>query len=157
MPSSPDWIDLKCPHCAWSELHGPAEIVHRLRAAGLLRSNSDATREELIELLRGVAGRLTCPGCQQQGLIAAAAIDEQADWPEARRCDSCGRPIPMERLEAIPTATRCAACQSGVEQGDETGETEFCPRCGSPMVLRQSRSAGITRYVMACSAPRCGR
>jgi len=154
MSSTPRWIDLKCPHCTWSELHGPTEIVRRLRGAGLLRSNSDATREELFELLRGVAGRLICPDCQRQGLVAVPA-NEQADWPEARRCESCGCAIPGERLEAIPTATRCAACQSGVEQGTETVETEFCPRCGSPMVLRQTRSRGITRYVMACSAPGC--
>lgn len=26
------------------------------------------------------------------------------------RCEGCGRPIPDERLEAIPTASRCVAC-----------------------------------------------
>src|SRR5687768_11995015 len=115
MSSTSPWIDLKCPHCAWSQVHGPGQIVERLRAAGILRSNSDATRDELSELLRGVAGRLTCPACQWPGLVAAPADDEPTDWPEARLCDSCGRPIPSERLEAIPTATRCAGCQSGVE------------------------------------------
>jgi DNA-directed RNA polymerase subunit M/transcription elongation factor TFIIS len=155
MSAAPHRIDLNCPHCGWSQLHGPAEIVQRLRTAGLLRSNSDATRDELIELLGGVADRLTCPDCGKRGLVAASAKDEDADWPAARRCESCGRPIPVERLEAVPAATLCAACQSGVEQGAVMGETEFCPRCGSPMVLRQTRSGGITRYVMACSAVRC--
>jgi hypothetical protein len=152
---SSNWIEVRCPECDWTEVHGPAEIVSRLRAAGLLRSNSDATREELAELLIGMASRLTCPDCQHTGLVAAPARDDQSDWPEARRCDVCGRAIPAERLEAIPTATKCAACQSGAEQGVETGEIDFCPRCGSPMVLRQTRSSGITRYVMTCSAPRC--
>lgn len=27
------------------------------------------------------------------------------------KCESCGRPIPLERLEAIPTATLCVACK----------------------------------------------
>lgn len=26
------------------------------------------------------------------------------------RCEGCGRPIPEERLEAIPTASRCVTC-----------------------------------------------
>ncbi len=26
------------------------------------------------------------------------------------RCEACGRPIPDERLEAVPTASRCVAC-----------------------------------------------
>ena len=32
------------------------------------------------------------------------------------RCEDCGRPIGAERLEAIPTATRCIRCQSEWEQ-----------------------------------------
>lgn len=27
------------------------------------------------------------------------------------KCESCGRPIPLERLEAIPTTTLCVACK----------------------------------------------
>lgn len=27
-------------------------------------------------------------------------------------CDGCGRPVPEGRLEALPWATRCVACQS---------------------------------------------
>lgn len=27
------------------------------------------------------------------------------------KCENCGRPIPLERLEAIPTATLCVACK----------------------------------------------
>ncbi|MGH9102407.1 MAG: TraR/DksA family transcriptional regulator [Acidimicrobiales bacterium] len=29
------------------------------------------------------------------------------------RCESCGRPIASERLEAVPTARRCVACKTG--------------------------------------------
>jgi RNA polymerase-binding transcription factor len=32
-------------------------------------------------------------------------------------CESRGRPISTDRLEAIPSASRCAACQSTFEQG----------------------------------------
>ena len=34
-------------------------------------------------------------------------------------CENCVAPIPLERLEAIPYATRCAACQSEVETTEE--------------------------------------
>lgn len=27
------------------------------------------------------------------------------------KCENCGRPIPLERLEAIPTTTLCVACK----------------------------------------------
>jgi RNA polymerase-binding protein DksA len=37
-------------------------------------------------------------------------------------CETCGTPIPVERLEAIPYATRCAACQNRAESGE--GEEE---------------------------------
>ena len=34
-------------------------------------------------------------------------------------CESCDRAIPIDRLEAIPSAPRCADCQSKVERGLE--------------------------------------
>jgi len=38
-------------------------------------------------------------------------------------CVSCGQPIERERLEAYPTANRCAACQRAYEHGHLTGAT----------------------------------
>jgi RNA polymerase-binding protein DksA len=34
-------------------------------------------------------------------------------------CQGCGKAISIERLEAIPSASRCAPCQSAVERGHE--------------------------------------
>lgn len=34
------------------------------------------------------------------------------------RCDDCGRPIGDARIEALPTAVRCLACQSGSRAAD---------------------------------------
>lgn len=31
-------------------------------------------------------------------------------------CEDCGKPIPENRLKAIPHATRCVACQTEYEQ-----------------------------------------
>lgn len=33
------------------------------------------------------------------------------------RCDVCGGPIPVDRLRAVPFATRCVPCQSAKEGG----------------------------------------
>jgi DnaK suppressor protein len=38
-------------------------------------------------------------------------------------CVSCGQPIERERLEAHPTANRCAACQRAYEHGHAVGAT----------------------------------
>lgn len=38
-------------------------------------------------------------------------------------CVSCGQPIERERLEAYPTANRCAACQRAYEHDHLTGPT----------------------------------
>lgn len=38
-------------------------------------------------------------------------------------CVSCGQPIERERLEAHPTANRCAACQRAYEHGHLTAPT----------------------------------
>ena len=35
------------------------------------------------------------------------------------QCVSCGVPVPLERLQAYPTATRCLACQQSQEQPGE--------------------------------------
>jgi DnaK suppressor protein len=32
------------------------------------------------------------------------------------QCERCGQPIPFERLEALPYATRCITCQAAVER-----------------------------------------
>jgi len=33
-------------------------------------------------------------------------------------CESCGKEIGAERLEALPSATRCITCQAGWEQAN---------------------------------------
>jgi DnaK suppressor protein len=33
-------------------------------------------------------------------------------------CENCGQPIGAERLEALPTATRCIRCQTEWEQAN---------------------------------------
>jgi RNA polymerase-binding transcription factor DksA len=71
----------------------------------------------------------------------------------ARACQVCRRPIARARLEAFPDATLCVDCQGKAERGENSGPAEYCPRCGNVMRLKQTRSSGVTRYVLAC--PQC--
>jgi len=41
-------------------------------------------------------------------------VDHARKWV-AMRCEECKCRIPAARLKAIPTATRCVACQTGVD------------------------------------------
>ncbi len=105
----------------------------------------------VVELFRQSREDFECPECDAVLLIEVPAQD---DWPAARKCDGCGQPIPSARIEALPAATMCAACQEKTERGEAVGEAEYCPHCGGILVMRKA-AAGITRYVMRCGD--CGR
>jgi hypothetical protein len=149
-------IDLQCRQCAWAQECREAEVAGWLRRAGMLKRNPQATPEEMRELILAVAARLACPQCGHIGLAAADAPDEEALWPAARRCEVCGKPIPPERLDVFAAATMCVACQQASDQGRAPQETEYCPQCGAPLVVRPTRGQGVTRYALVCSAnPPC--
>ncbi|HEV3025180.1 MAG TPA: TraR/DksA C4-type zinc finger protein, partial [Pirellulales bacterium] len=120
-----------------------------------LRSHSEATPDELRELVFALAPKSACPNCEAVGLTAKP-VDDEADWPQARRCEACGKPIAAERLEVFPDAKLCASCQQGDERGEQAATGEFCPKCGWPLVVKPSRGAGIHRFQLVCSkSPPC--
>ena len=47
-----------------------------------------------------------------------AALYRITQWTYGN-CEECGRAISIERLEAIPSASRCASCQTKIEHGLE--------------------------------------
>lgn len=147
--------ELACPQCRWSSICGPAAMLDWLRSVRMARRDA-APEEDLIgELFRAAAAKFTCPKCAHVGLVVRPAPEDNndEDWGMARACQACGRPIARERLEAFPDATVCVACQTQAERGEDTGQAEYCPRCGNVMRLRQTRTSGVTRYVSAC--PQC--
>lgn len=102
-------------------------------------------------------------------VLLAEALAEETGASEAvdipvRLCVGCGRPIPAERLEAIPEATRCVPCQQRTELASSdwhVSEVE-CPRCASHgfksrMVWRTARDpAKFSGYFLGCSRfPEC--
>lgn len=144
-------LEIRCAACGWGLVCGAKETAAWLRRRGLLRENSEATPDELEEILRGVAPRQACPQCQAVGL-QVLTVNDDVDWPEARLCEACRQPIAPERLEVFPNATRCTACERAEESGAPPQLDEYCPRCGSRMVVRAARSPGLARYELVCSA-----
>lgn len=149
-----DLQELYCPACNWGEVLDLPRAIIWLREAKLCNARSDPTPEEIQELLPVAAEKLQCPHCEQQPLGLRAAEDETFDWPEPVACEVCGKPIPPERLEIMPEAKTCVACQRLDESGGSAGEVEYCPHCGSPLQLKARGGAGLARYAMHCGG--CG-
>lgn len=145
-----DFFQLRCPDCSSATTVTKADLVTRLQDAGMLRRAENTDAEFVLALFTDVAKTMCCEQCGRAGLVVEFATSDDDDWDEAENCSACGQPIPPERLELFPDATHCAACQSQGRDVEED-EPEFCPKCGALMVMRQSSSGGITRYVMACS------
>jgi predicted RNA-binding Zn-ribbon protein involved in translation (DUF1610 family) len=150
---------LRCPDCDFTAVCGLAEMLRWVQTAGMMRRAKEPDQAVIEELFSQTADRFPCPDCGRAGLLVEDAEDDQSEeaWGMARKCARCGQPIPAERLEAVPNATHCAACQREADSLDasDTAEAEYCPRCGSIMSLRQVRSRGVARYAMIC--PECGR
>lgn len=122
-----------------------------LRRTGKLRRAAEPEAEILVELFNASASGFACESCGNIGLIASPAVDEASDWGGSRPCETCGKPIPAERVELFPNVKVCVNCQSRSESGQDAAEREFCPKCGALMKMRQSQAGGVTRYVMSCS------
>jgi ssDNA-binding Zn-finger/Zn-ribbon topoisomerase 1 len=150
-------LELNCPACTWRSVHAdPASMEARLRAGGFLLNEKTPGAAALRGMLLGSGSRLACPECGSRGLETRPHHAGDGDWQEAVTCEVCRKPIPPERVEALPGVRRCVTCQQAEEWGAAREEPEYCPKCGSPMVLRVSRASGATRYKLFCTgSPPC--
>lgn len=64
-------------------------------------AQATAERSQMISMIDGLRGQLAEVGA------ALRRIDEGTYG----KCESCGQDIPIERLEAIPTARLCVTCK----------------------------------------------
>lgn len=74
---------------------------------------------------------------REQNLMLAASLSRTIeDIDEALRklrrgtygdCESCGCPIDPKRLEALPYARLCLACQEATDEGRAAGPKAGCP------------------------------
>jgi hypothetical protein len=146
---------LSCSQCHYRVICGPSEMLEQLRRIKKVRRDVEPDADVLAELLRACAPQLTCPQCGTCAMgVQLEPLEHDEDWGGTRPCQSCGRAIPRERLELLPAATLCVDCQRSDDRGDSTDPVDYCPKCGTPRTLRQTR-VGLTRYQMIC--PRCRR
>ena len=144
---------LQCRSCSWQTTSGRDDLISRLRLVGLLRRDKEPEKEIILALLEDAAARMTCPSCKSIGLSVSEADEEDwDDWQAAVLCIHCRKPIPPERVEALPGVKTCVECQGMEETGTLPEEPDFCPRCGALVELRVSRSGGITRYKRFCTS-----
>jgi len=146
--------NLTCSQCGWQTTCGEVEIARRLRVLGLLKRAANPSAELVRELLLANVRRLACDQCSSAGLVFSEsnAAEDWGDWQQAVVCEVCREPIPPERVEVFPEASRCMGCQDVADRGEEPEEPEFCEKCGSLVELRVSRGGGITRYKRFCTA-----
>jgi predicted RNA-binding Zn-ribbon protein involved in translation (DUF1610 family) len=140
---------VRCPTCNWQAVWGPEEMLQALRQRGAMRREKEPDLELLVHLTERAARQLTCVDCRHVGLQLTPWTPDFDFEPPQRVCEACGKPIPVERLELFPQATRCAACQD--RPAPASDETDYCPRCGGLVVLRLDRGSRAARYRATCS------
>ena len=147
--------ELYCSRCRWMELCGPEGVMRWLNKAGKIKKGRIPDPAIAYEIFRSSASNWTCPSCSTPGLYVRPAAEDVAEWGDPTPCTACGKIISPERLEAVPNATLCIACQNRIDQGLEPITQDYCPRCGSLMTVRQSRGAGLARFVQVCTNSSC--
>lgn len=156
IPVSEPFIIFRCDACEREQRCDFDQTVNRLMELSMLRRNAQPDAALLAELVADAAPRLTCAECDSVGLTVLNETYDDAEWGELRKCTACGEAISAERLEVFPDTRRCTACQKREEQPPPPSEdSDFCPRCGTPLQTRTSAGGGLTRYRLFC--PTCGR
>ncbi len=145
------WADLRCPVCAWQQAVDQNSAKSWLNQAGMSRAGKPPPDVSILRaLLEAAKPRLTCPSCGHQGLaFIEAPEDEEDQWPSAVLCRRCQQPIPQERLEAVPEAQLCLACQTGSEEKTSDFQ-QFCPRCQRPLQWKVANEPAQTKYLLVC-------
>lgn len=131
------------------------DLAAHLRTLGMLKRNDTREPELLLQLANSAANRMLCESCGSGGVRVELA-DDTDDWGAAPKpCAACGSPIPALRLEFYPDAHLCAVCQDQADRGETPDQhDDYCPRCGTRMVVRTRRGSGIAGYEQVCPACR---
>ncbi len=100
------------------QLEAELEVAHERWREGIDAEPEDVT--DLKDLAGGKVRAETEAGEAERDLAELHAVRAALDRIEAGRyggCVDCGEPIAAARLDALPEAARCAACQQAAEQG----------------------------------------
>ncbi len=91
-----------------------AELGEAIQAPGQMTYGSQAAAaSQVFEQQRDLALR----DRSEQHLALVDAALERLDAGTYGACLRCGDPIAPERLEALPWAAHCIACQSAIDKG----------------------------------------
>ena len=91
-----------------------AELGEAIQAPGQMTYGSQAAAaSQVFEQQRDLALRDRA----EQHLALVDAALERLDAGSYGACLRCGNPIAPERLEALPWAAHCIACQSAIDKG----------------------------------------
>jgi len=153
-------MDIYCIHCNACEFRQEftlESLLQWLRPHGLFRRSTPADFPDssaVLSVARSGLSRISCPACSKEKL-GIQLLEEESDssWNSCKPCESCGRPIEEERLEALPLSKICMACAKQGGSKSAQALDEFCPRCGDRLTVRGS-SSGISRYSLYCKTCR---
>lgn len=154
MSTHSEWIQLTCPHCRASVMHGAPEMLQRVQSLGMLRREQQPAPDLVAELFRASVSRMPCGECGRTGLTLSPVPDDEA-WGGERRCEACSQLIPPERVQLLPGVKLCVACQGKRESGAAIGPAEYCPKCGSVLQVKLRSGDGLAGYRQYC--PECRR
>jgi hypothetical protein len=162
MSTASQFIEISCSRCGAKQRWGFEAVLRCLVNNGKFRRTGDPTPEVVFELFYAFAPTLPCPSCEEVGFFVkpatgppddAAFDDPDDDWNEAVLCRVCRKPIPSERLAAVPGVKVCVPCGERVTRGKippDDDPSDACPRCGTPLVRRLVRAGGANRVEFVC-------
>lgn len=80
-----------------------------------------------------------------------------ADPAIHKLCSGCEKVIPAARLRHFPDEVVCARCKDALQKPDDSDhDLGKCPRCGSNLVWRESRSFKAGEHFVGCgNFPKC--
>ena len=105
---------------ALSSIFGGGLALWRKRNGGIARPSSDTSPDESEEFgSEGYARdfQLGLIENEDEMLQQVREALERIDRGEYGMCEACEEPIPPRRLEALPYARYCVACQTKAEDG----------------------------------------
>ena len=100
------------------------QVRDNQRAAADMIANDDGVKDSLDLSIQDHNQELAFRLGERESAVVAE-IDEaliRIDEGTYGNCERCGKPIPEERLEALPTARYDAACQSQIEARQGAGD-----------------------------------
>ncbi|MGV3484582.1 MAG: TraR/DksA family transcriptional regulator [Planctomycetaceae bacterium] len=100
-------------------LEGDLSLLRELHAAAsgdVLDAACDTAQDEINSQLVDVESR------ELSAIDAAIVRMDEGNFGD---CETCGKPIPLQRLQAVPYVTDCIGCRRRVEDSADAGPRQW--------------------------------